>query len=231
MNPSERENERWNGSRDQRLLHFPAFAIPSFPALVASVFSHFLVLAVIVVILRAAPVHVKTAKYQKVERISGATHFSFSSRQTQPNIRPAPVSRRPRRARAQESGAAAAGTTGEALREQAQQATAEITTSLRFRMIYGFNRDHEYRLAVQTAGEVPAISVGQVPAHFQQYVIIEVTIDTEGRVADARIVAGLVDPAIQQILLSAIHEFKYNPATRDGIPIPSQRDIVIHIPT
>ena len=50
------------------------------------------------------------------------------------------------------------------------------------------------------------------------------------QLAEARIVAGLVDPPIQQKLLSAIREFEYNPAKRDGVPIPSQLDIVIHIP-
>ncbi len=101
---------------------------------------------------------------------------------------------------------------------------------MQFRWIYGFNRGPEYQLAVQTQGEVPAISAEEVPPHFQQYVIIEVTIDVEGKVAEARIVAGLVGTAIQQKLLSAIREFKYNPARRDGVPIPSQRDIVVHIP-
>jgi TonB family protein len=90
---------------------------------------------------------------------------------------------------------------------------------------------HEYQLAVQTAGEIPMIPAEQVPPHFQQYVIIEVTIDTEGSVAEARIVSGLVSANIEQTLLAAIREFKYNPAKRDGVPIPSQRDIVIHIPT
>ena len=103
--------------------------------------------------------------------------------------------------------------------------------SIRFRQIYGFDRDHEYKLAVQTAGEVPSISANQVPPRFEQYVIVEITIDTKGHVAEARIVAGMVEPTIQKTLLSAIREFKYIPAQRDGVPIPSQRDIVIHIPT
>ncbi|HEV3036190.1 MAG TPA: TonB family protein [Candidatus Angelobacter sp.] len=103
--------------------------------------------------------------------------------------------------------------------------------SIKFRQIYGFNRDHEYKLAVQTVGEIPSISADQVPPRFEQYVIVEVTIDTEGHVAEARIVAGVVEPAIEQTLLSAIREFIYIPAQRDGVPIPSQRDIVIHIPT
>jgi TonB family protein len=60
---------------------------------------------------------------------------------------------------------------------------------------------------------------------------VEITIDTEGQVAEARVISGLVDASIQQKLLSAIREFKYTPATRDGVPIPSQRDIVVHVPS
>lgn len=117
------------------------------------------------------------------------------------------------------------------LREQAVKATADMTHDLRFRLIYGFSPNHKFDLAVQTAGEIPTISADEVPPHFQQYVIVEVTIDSEGHVAEDRIVAGVVDLTIQVKLLSAIREFKYNPAKRDGVPIPSQRDIVIHIPS
>ena len=70
-----------------------------------------------------------------------------------------------------------------------------------------------------------------LPPRFEQYVTVEVTIDVDGNVADARIVAGEVSIAIQRKLLSAIREFKYNPATRNGAPAAFQLDIVIHIPT
>jgi TonB family protein len=60
---------------------------------------------------------------------------------------------------------------------------------------------------------------------------VEVTIDVDGSVAEARIVTGMADPTLERRLLSAIRGFRYNPATRDGVPIPSQLDIVIHIPT
>jgi TonB family protein len=103
-------------------------------------------------------------------------------------------------------------------------------TSLKQRQIYGFDPNN-YQLPVRTAGEVPTISAAELPPRLEQYVVVEVTIDVDGRVADARIVAGMVDPTIQQTLISAIREFRYNPAKRDGTPIPSQVDIVVHIPT
>jgi len=81
------------------------------------------------------------------------------------------------------------------------------------------------------AGETPFISPDRLPPHFEQFVTVEITIDVEGRVAEAHIVSGLVDGPIQKTLLSAIREFKYKPATRDGMPIPSQLDIVVHVPS
>jgi TonB family protein len=78
---------------------------------------------------------------------------------------------------------------------------------------------------------LPVISADELPPRFEQYITVEVTIDVDGRVADARIVGGEAPPAVQQRLLSAVREFKYTPARRDGTPIPSQLDLVVHIPS
>jgi hypothetical protein len=44
-------------------------------------------------------------------------------------------------------------------------------------------------------------------------------------------VAGIVDPAIRRILLSAAHDFRYIPAKRDGRAIPSQLELVVFVPS
>jgi TonB family protein len=117
------------------------------------------------------------------------------------------------------------------LRREARRATAAIVQNFKFRTTYGFSPFPKYELAFQTSGQIPIISADLVPPHFEQYVIVEVTIDSQGSVADARITAGEVDNKIASTLLSAIRQFKYRPATREGVPIPSQCDLVIHIPT
>ena len=141
------------------------------------------------------------------------------------------VRRSRRKPSAPESGAVVEGAALQALRTRAKQATAALVLDFKFRQIYGFSANHKYQLAVQTAGKIPAISATDLPPKFEQYVTVEVTIDVDGRVAEARVVSGIVSSAIQETLLSAIREFKYNPATRDGDPIPSQLDIVIHVPS
>ena len=97
--------------------------------------------------------------------------------------------------------------------------------------MYGFSPTHDYQLAYRMSGEVPPFSPADLPPRYEQYVTVEVTINVDGRVADARIVGGMVTPTIERTLLSAVREFKYSPAKRDGAPIPSQIDIVVHIPS
>jgi TonB family protein len=119
----------------------------------------------------------------------------------------------------------------EQLRADAHVETKAITNALRIRGIYGWAPGPDFRLAVQTAGDLPKISPDELPPRYEQYVQIEVTIDKDGTVADARILSGIVDEKIQQKLLAAVREFKYIPATRNGSPIPSQRDIIVHVPS
>lgn len=117
-----------------------------------------------------------------------------------------------------------------ALRQQASKGAKALTHALWFRQIYGFYPGHNYQLAFRTSGEVH-ISADELPPHFEQFVVVEVTIDRDGHVADARRVSGLVPLAIEQKLLSEVREFKYHPATRDGLPVPTQLDVVIHVPS
>jgi hypothetical protein len=116
------------------------------------------------------------------------------------------------------------------LRQQASEGAKALTKALWFRQIYGFYPGHDYQLAFRTSGEVH-ISVDELPPRFEQFVVVEITIDAAGHVAEARRVSGMVPLAVEQKLLSEVREFKYHPATRDGLPIPTQLDVVIHIPS
>ena len=118
--------------------------------------------------------------------------------------------------------------TGKPLQEQAARWTSTITKSLNFHGIY---MNHVYQLAVLAYEDLPVITADELPPHYQQYVIVEVTIDTKGRAAEVRLVAGEVEPQIEEKILAAIRKNRYTPATRDGLAIPSQKNVVIHIPT
>jgi TonB family protein len=220
-----------NWMRDQERLFLLSGTAPRRTTLLVSVFAHVGVLALLF-LKHAAPAHISAVKRPDATRHPGVTmYLSLQSKPAQPSVHQAHVSRHPLNAPQSAPRTPSQGSAEQALVQQAKQETAAIMTSLKQRWIYGFAPGPQYQLASQTSGEIPVISEVEVPPHFQQYVIVEVTVDTEGKVAEARIVAGLVDPPIQQKLLSAIREFKYNPAKRDGVPIPSQLDIVVHIPT
>lgn len=204
---------------------------PGTPALLFSLTAHLVGLVLMVVFWRAGGPHIVPEHYQTVQRISGPAYLASNSKSTQPHAGPARMKRSTRHSTTSEAKAGQQGVYSGTLREQAKQATADIMHDLRFRQVYGFSPGAQYQLAVQTGGELPPILADEVPPHFQQYVIVEVTIDVEGKVAEARVVAGIVDSTIEHKLLSAIQGFKYTPARRDGVPIPSQRDIVVHVPS
>ena len=220
--------------RDQQWMLPEWERVPRSSAIVLAVVAHLIALPLIFFLFwRATRTHIVPQEYKSVQILSGTTHLAYNSKPSQPHARPLYLHRRTRQTqtRMAESGATNQVMPGKTLREQAKQATAAITMDLRFRQIYGFSRSHDYQLAVQIAGQIPSISPDEVPPHFEQYVTVEVTIASDGRVAEARVVAGMVPSTVEQTLLSAIREFKYSPAKRDGVPIPSQRDIVVHIPS
>jgi TonB family protein len=203
------------------------------PVILLSFFSHLLALALIVTISRnAAQVHIVHEQYKVVQTISGRKALAYNSAETKPRQSPSllHLHKSTRPARPVETESIAHGITLQGLRERAKQATAGLITDIKQRQLYGFSTS-DYKLATRTAGEIPPIPAADLPPRFEQYVMVDITIDVDGRVDEAQIVGGLVPPKIQYTLLSAIREFKYSPATRNGTPIPSQLEIVVHVPS
>lgn len=205
--------------------------VPGRALLFLSVAAHVLAVVLILALLHATAVHFVPPQYETVQVISGAAHLSYNPPRAR-SAQSAPLlqQRASRRSRVASNGTAAAGKALEVLREHAQSATAGMIDSIRVSQFYGFHSD-DYKLAIHTAGDLPHISAAELPPHFEQLVTVEVTIDTGGHVADARIVGGEVSAAIQRKLLAAIREFRYIPAKHYDSPIPSQVDLIIHVPT
>jgi TonB family protein len=220
--------------RQQALNLVPEKMVPGWRPFLLSVSAHSLALIVLLWLAelrRSAPIIVSPGRPQIAQRIPAAA-VSLPARSqrsrlqfTEKNAKRLSKAQRPKAESNVE------GTGIEALRERASLETKAFIQDFKFRTAYGFSTGPKYELALQISGEIPPIPAEQFPVHFEQYIIVEVTITTEGQVADARIVGGEVDSKIQQTLLAAVREFKYRPATREGIPIPFQCDIVIHIPT
>ena len=220
-----------NRMPSQRQILLSSDPAPRPSVIFLSAVAHLVALVLIVALRHAAGVHIVPPKYVTVQTISGTVYLSSNpagAKAARPHASPSFLHQSSRKARV--PAGTPEGTALLALRAHAQQATAGMVASIRARQFYGFSTEH-YDLAAQTAGKLPAISAVELPPRFEQYVTVEVTIDVDGRVAEARIVGGEAPPAIQQRLLAAIRDFKYSPAKRDGTPIPSQLDIVVHIPS
>lgn len=175
-------------------------------------------------------VYLVPQELQNVQLTSMKTHLTYSAKavaiQAHHNAARHRNTRTPVLAAASEAQSAALN----GLRKQASRGAKALTRALWFRQIYGFYPGHDYQLAFRTSGEVH-ISSDELPPRYEQFVVVEVTIDADGHVADARRVSGMVPPAVEQKLLSEVREFRYHPATRDGSPIPTQLDVVIHVPS
>jgi hypothetical protein len=81
------------------------------------------------------------------------------------------------------------------------------------------------------SGDLPSISAAEFPSQIEQFLIVEITIDVDGSVVQAKLVTGSATPSVEHRVLSAILGFKYRPASRGGTPIPSQLELVVHVPS
>jgi TonB family protein len=206
--------------------------VPRSSALVWAVLAHLAILPLFITFRPKNAVHIVPQQYASVQMITGPAnhHLVFNTPQAEPHPARLHLRRRVRQPQVAQAGNAQQNSPGEVLRRKAARTSAAMVSSLNFRAIYGFVPGHQYQFAGRTQGEVPPITAAQLPPRFEQYVIAEVTIDVDGSVADARIVTGVVPPEIEQTLLTAIRKFRYIPAKRDDMPIPSQLDIVVRIP-
>jgi TonB family protein len=207
--------------------------VPRWPVILFSSCAHVAVVVLIFALRHATGPHIVPEKNQTVQWLSGTAHLAFNPAEAKagrPNASPLHLPRSTRRILLAAPMTGAEGAALQVLRERAKTATAGMVASIRVRQFYGFSSEH-FDLANQTSGMLPVISADELPPRFEQYITVEVTIDVDGRVADARIVGGEAPLAVQKRLLSAVREFRYTPARRDGTPIPSQLDIVVRIPS
>jgi TonB family protein len=216
----------------QRQILLSTEPVPRRSVALLSTGAHLAAVILILALWHAGP-HIVPAKTQTVQAISGAPHIAYQrggQRAGRPQRRNPFLASRKRIVLMPPSGNAKIGAALQALRGRAQSATAGMVESLKVRGFWGFSSEH-YDLPSQTAGKLPDISASELPPRFEQYVTVEVTIDETGHVADVRVVAGEAPASVQRRLIAAIRDFRYTPARRDGTPIPSQLDIVVHIPS
>jgi TonB family protein len=75
----------------------------------------------------------------------------------------------------------------------------------------------------------PHVSRSELPPGVQGDVVVEITIDATGNVVEARLLQA-IGYGIDQKVIAALHEWRFRPATRNGVAIPSKHDVHYHFP-
>ncbi len=83
------------------------------------------------------------------------------------------------------------------------------------------------QIALTTYSPSPKPDLSRLPHGTQGEVVLDVTIDPTGQVADLQILATLgygIDGAVAQ----TVRTWKFSPATRDGVPVASVQELHFH---
>jgi periplasmic protein TonB len=63
-------------------------------------------------------------------------------------------------------------------------------------------------------------------AHVEGFVIVDCTIDAQGRVIDARVLKG--HPLLDEAAVSAVRQWRYSPTLLSGVPVPVLMTVTVH---
>lgn len=94
----------------------------------------------------------------------------------------------------------------------------------------GSTQGTEARPALPLVFPDPAIFPWQVPNGLTGDVIVEVTIDERGAVTDTRLLQSL-KPDIDEKVVATVRNWRFSPATVDGVAISSRQDVHFHYPS
>lgn len=70
----------------------------------------------------------------------------------------------------------------------------------------------------------------ELPGGVQGDVIVEITIDAQGVVVEERLLQGL-GHGVDERVIAVLRDWRFRPATRNGVPIPSKHDVHFHFPS
>ena len=87
---------------------------------------------------------------------------------------------------------------------------------------------HEVRPALPTVFHDPISP--QLPSGVHGDVVVQVTIDAQGNITEKKILKTLGYGAEERVL-AALEDWRFRPATQDGVPIPSQQYMYFHFPS
>jgi len=86
----------------------------------------------------------------------------------------------------------------------------------------------EVRPALPVVSPDPVVASGELDG-LQGDVVVEVTIDEKGNIIQKVVIQSLA-PAIDSKVLEDLDNWRFRPATRNGLAIPSKQDVFYHFP-
>jgi TonB family protein len=91
----------------------------------------------------------------------------------------------------------------------------------------GTSGGEEIRPALPAVTSEPRVNTEDLLGIAEGNVVVEITIDESGAIVSKAVVRSM-GPAIDGKVLAALESWRFHPATRDGVPIPSKQDVVYH---
>lgn len=88
----------------------------------------------------------------------------------------------------------------------------------------------EIKPALPVAFQDLRIPRSELPGGIQGDVIVEITIDAQGAVVEEKLLQGL-GHGVDERVIAILHDWRFRPATRNGVPIPSKHDVHFHFPS
>lgn len=85
----------------------------------------------------------------------------------------------------------------------------------------------DVRPALPAVTSEPHVSSDDLRGLAEGNVVVEIVIDESGAIVRKNVTQSM-GPAIDAKVLAALENWRFHPATRDGVPIPSKQDVVYH---
>lgn len=94
----------------------------------------------------------------------------------------------------------------------------------------GLESGDEVKPALPVAFQDLKIYRSELPSGIQGDVIVEITIDAQGAVVEERLLQGL-GHGVDDRVIAVLRAWRFRPATRNGVAIPSRHDVHFHFPS
>jgi TonB family protein len=95
-------------------------------------------------------------------------------------------------------------------------------------LYYGKATGPEVRPALPVVARDPALG-SDLSNGIMGDVVVEVTIDEQGKIVELKLVQSL-SQSVDQLVLAAVAKWQFLPATKNGVPIASKQDVYYHFP-